>query len=372
MQQTESYIGLMSGTSMDSMDAVLVDFNSSFPKLLAHVSLPLELSLKESLLALNYSGDNELDRMAEADVAVAMLSARAVNQLLAEAGISANEVRAIGSHGQTIRHWPEQGNTLQIGSPSHIAEATNITTVADFRRRDMAAGGQGAPLAPAFHQAVFSSKTRNRVIVNIGGMSNITVLSSAPSSPVIGFDSGPGNVLLDYWIKSCLDKDYDDKGEWAASGTISESLLAELLEDPYFKKMPPKSTGRHYFNPMWLKMFLEKPKNALELNDIQATLAELTARTIAQDIIKFSNQCNEVIICGGGAFNTYLMSRIKRGLNRDIEVKSSDDLGVSPNHVEAMAFAWFAYQTMHARPSNMPEVTHAKGKRILGGIYLAS
>jgi len=366
---SELYIGLMSGTSMDAMDAVLVDLASSFPLQKHQISIPLSETLRKSLLALCQEGPDEITRMAKADIQIAQISAQAVNMLLKEASVPASDIQAIGSHGQTIRHLPEFGNTLQIGSPSHIAEQTGILTVADFRRRDMAAGGQGAPLVPAFHEAVFQHAEKSRVILNIGGIANISILPTAQHIPVSGFDTGPGNALMDYWNQKHQGTRYDLNGNWATSGTVDHALLHDCLSDAYFSRQPPKSTGREHFNAEWLNSLLNK-HSALAPADIQATLMELTAKSIAADIQRYAADCQELFVCGGGAYNSALLERIAFHLP-DITVSSTRSLGLAAEWVEAVAFAWLARQTIHGLPGNLPSVTNAEGRRILGGIYPA-
>ena len=368
----EYYIGLMSGTSMDALDGVLVDFkNNETPKLIKHYSLPIDLRLKSQLVALNYSNTDEIDHMALADIAIAKLSARVVNNLLCACQLKPQQIKAIGSHGQTIRHWPTLSNSLQIGSPSHIAEQTGITTISDFRRRDMAAGGQGAPLAPGFHESAFRKQDVNRIILNIGGISNITYLPGVLSHPVIGFDTGPGNTLLDQWIQLKKNENFDSKGAWAATGQIHQDLLDQMMSDNFFKTAPPKSTGRDYFNLNWLDKHLRTTtKNPIPDENIQATLVEVTALSITRAIQQFAKACNQVFVCGGGTFNTYLLNRINFHL-KNIPLKTTDDLGMSPMHIEAVAFAWLAKQTFNSRPGNISSVTAASGPRILGAIYPA-
>ncbi|WP_281647653.1 anhydro-N-acetylmuramic acid kinase [Parendozoicomonas sp. Alg238-R29] len=368
--QTELYIGLMSGTSMDAMDAVLVDLAPEFPVLQEHISIPLPSRLRSQLLSLCQPGENEIEAMSQADLAVAILAAEAINNLLQLANIPASAVRAIGSHGQTIRHLPKVGNTLQIGNPSLIAEQTGITTVADFRRRDMAAGGEGAPLVPAFHEAIFRHPTRTRVIANIGGIANITVLPASADQSVIGFDTGPGNTLMDDWCYRHSGRRYDKNGRWAATGTASEELLDILLADEFFSRTPPKSTGREYFHHSWLWHGLSHLDEQLTGQDVQATLVELTSRSLAKAIREHAPDCREVYICGGGARNTTLIRKLSSNLD-NFHVATTDSLGLPHEWVEATAFAWLARQTLHGLPGNLPAVTNASGKRILGGIYPA-
>jgi anhydro-N-acetylmuramic acid kinase len=364
-------IGLMSGTSLDALDAVLVDFSNNTPSLMASHSQAIPADLRRELAALTQPGDNEIARLGEADLAVAELSAEAVMQLLKKAGVSAQQVLAIGSHGQTIRHCPEEGCfgfTLQIGDPNTIAQRTGITTVADFRRRDLAAGGQGAPLVPAFHAAIFRRPDVNRVMVNIGGIANITRLPADTGQPVTGFDTGPGNGLLDAWAERHLQQTMDEDGHWAASGQVSESLLERCLADPYFRRTAPKSTGKEYFNLGWLA---EKCEDSLSPEDIQATLCELTAVSIAEAVDDGSKNDEEVLICGGGVHNATLMARLTHHLTPRA-VAGTDSVGIPPDWVEAMAFAWLARETLAGRPGNLPSVTGASVPVILGGIYPAN
>lgn len=371
MPQPQLYIGLMSGTSADAIDAVVVDLQST-PQLLAQYSLPLPGKIRQQIHALSLPGNNEIDRMGALDVDLGKLFAQTSLELLAHAGISAAQIIAIGSHGQTIRHrspGSSEGTfTLQIGDPNLIAELTGITTVADFRRRDMAAGGQGAPLVPAFHRAIFHSPEKDRVIVNIGGMANITWLPA--QGQTMGFDTGPGNVLMDIWIAEHLGKSYDQDGAWAASGQVCNTLLAELLATPYFKLPAPKSTGRESFNRTWLDENLRKLTSTLVPADVQATLLELTALTIADSINGLSQSSKDIFVCGGGAYNTALMQKLRELLPSDA-VASTAALGVDPQWIEAMAFAWLAQQTINHRAGNLREVTGAKREVILGGVYYA-
>ena len=371
MSKRQLYIGLMSGTSADAIDAVLVDLNNN-PKLVAQHTLPFPIDIQQKIHAIALPGDNEIDRMGALDAVLGKLFAQTCTELLAKAELSADQIIAIGSHGQTIRHRPPDTTegvfTLQIGDPNLIAELTGITTVADFRRRDMAAGGQGAPLVPAFHRAIFHSSTKDRAIVNIGGMANITWLPA--QGKVLGFDTGPGNVLMDIWIAEHLGDTYDRNGAWAHSGNPCPSLLKELLATPYFELAAPKSTGRENFNRAWLGEKLKKGASQLPPNDIQATLLELTAITIADSIQGLNQTSKDVFVCGGGAYNTALMQRLQELLPNDI-LASTSILGIDPQWVEAMAFAWLAHETINHRPGNLREVTGAEREVILGGIYFA-
>ncbi len=362
------YIGLMSGTSMDAVDAALVDFSSTPPKLIATQRAPLDAGLRTALLALCVPGTNEIERMMELDARLGEIFAETTLALLKKSGVSATDIQAIGSHGQTIRHQPGGAYpfSLQIGNPALIAERTGITTVADFRRADIAAGGQGAPLVPAFHNVVLRSSGHNRVVVNIGGIANITILPKDAKQPVTGFDTGPGNGLLDAWAERHLGKRMDEDGRFAASGKTHEGLLADLLSDSYFALAPPKSTGREHFNITWLDATLQM-HTGISAQDMQATLCELTAASIAQAIIGHAPRSSEVLICGGGVHNVYLMLRLRTHLSR-CSVESTENYGISPDWMEAMAFAWLAKQTLEGKPGNLPSVTGAKHATVLGTI----
>lgn len=365
------YIGLMSGTSLDALDAALVDFSGEQPELVATLTTEWPQSLKAQLLALCSPGENEIERMGAADHQLGKLCAQACQHLLTKANIAAEQVAAIGSHGQTIRHMPtgETPFTLQIGDPNLIAQLTRITTVADFRRRDMAAGGQGAPLAPGFHAAIFRSTEKNRALINIGGMANLTLLWADQTQPVTGFDTGPGNVLLDSWCKKHLNKNYDESGQWARSGQLNEALLQQLLATPYFSSPPPKSTGRELFNAQWLEQQLKDGFADVCPADVATTLTELTAQTICNDLSQRFPDCDELLICGGGAYNTFLMQRLTALAGATVNVDTTEKLGITPDWVEAAAFAWFAKRTLEHKPSNLPSVTGASSDCILGGVY---
>ncbi|HEY3700091.1 MAG TPA: anhydro-N-acetylmuramic acid kinase [Spongiibacteraceae bacterium] len=369
---SELYVGLMSGTSLDGIDALLLDLSFQ-PKVICAQTYALPDQLRADLLALCQSGNDEIERMGAIDRRLGLELGFAVTKLLRTAEIPADAVRAIGSHGQTIRHRPplaiNPGSypfTLQIGDPNSIAEVTGITTVADFRRRDIAAGGQGAPLVPAFHRALFGGGTQARAIVNIGGIANITGLG--PTGQIIGFDTGPGNTLLDSWIHHCSGARYDRDGAWGANGTVIKPLLDELLRDPYFALPAPKSTGREYFHTDWLDRHLAD--SAFEPIDVQATLVELTARSIAAGIANLPFAINSVFVCGGGAYNRHLMLRLEALLHPRL-LGSTTQLGIAPEWVEAAAFAWLGQQTLRGKPGNEPAVTGASHYRILGAIYPA-
>ncbi|WP_374346976.1 anhydro-N-acetylmuramic acid kinase [Chitinimonas sp.] len=359
------YIGLMSGTSLDGIDAALLDFSGAKPKLLATALLPFSDELLSRLLALQSSGSDELATAALAGNQLAQHYAQAVAAVLQLAGLAPSQIAAIGMHGQTVRHRPELGYTLQIGNAALLAELTGISVVSDFRSRDVAAGGQGAPLVPAFHQGVFGGAT-HRAIVNIGGIANLTDLP--PHGPVRGWDTGPGNVLMDGWIKRCRGERYDFDGAWAASGQVNADLLAALLEEPYFNLAPPKSTGRDLFDMAWLDRILHKWPT-LPPADVQATLLAFTVHSIVSEV-RHETEASEIYICGGGARNGSLMRQLALAL-APRPVLSTEVLGLHPDWVEAVAFAWLARQCLLGEPGNLPEVTGARGKRVLGAIHQA-
>ena len=368
-----NYIGLMSGTSVDGIDAALVSLSAgSRPVLVSTHAHSIPATTRGDIQSLMRDGPNEIERLGELDMALGELFAEAANTVIKKAGLTKKDIRAIGSHGQTLRHRPRATHpfTLQIGNPSVIAERTGITTVADFRARDMAVGGQGAPMVPAFHRQMFHSPQRNRVIINIGGIANVTYLPADASQPVIGFDTGPGNTLLDQWINHHHARVHDEAGQWAASGRLSKELLGQFLTDPYFTASPPKSTGREHFNMDWLQAHLKKLSTPSSAADVQATLIQLTTQTIARAIRDFLPQAHEAYICGGGAHNRELMSTLARNMSGML-VATTDALGMSPDWVEAAAFAWLAHQALERQPGNLPSVTGAKRSVILGGIYPA-
>ncbi|WP_260293332.1 anhydro-N-acetylmuramic acid kinase [Sedimenticola hydrogenitrophicus] len=364
------YIGLMSGTSIDGIDAALVDFAPPGPKLLGHYHQPWPPAVRDLLKQLSQPGDNEIEQLGVADISVASHFAEAVAGLLCQTGTQARQVRAIGSHGQTIRHRPDAAHpfTLQLGDPNHLAEKTGITVVADFRRRDMAAGGEGAPLAPGFHAACWRNAAEFRVILNLGGIANITLLPANAATPVTGFDTGPANTLMDGWVGCVQKRPFDEQGAWAASGQVIDELLDRLLGDAYFKRPPPKSTGPELFNLDWLRRHLLEPSHH-RAEDIQASLCALSSRSIIQAIKQYAPGCERVICCGGGTKNPTLMNQLRQGL--DAPVETSAEYGIDPDHIEAMAFAWLARQTLQQLPGNLPEVTGARHPVILGGIYQA-
>jgi len=355
----------MSGTSLDGVDAVLADFSSRPPRLLASAHVAFGADLKATLLSLQQAGDDEIARAALAANALADAYAACVNQLLQASGTAKSAVRAIGCHGQTIRHRPDLGFTSQIGNAALLAEQTGIRVVADFRSRDLAAGGQGAPLAPAFHAAVFADPAETRAILNLGGIANLTRL--APGSPVSGFDSGPGNCLMDLWCSLHTGSPFDASGAWASGGRVLPRLLERMLSEPYFHRPPPKSTGRDLFNESWLRAKLEP---GLERRDVQATLLELTARSVCEAIERHLPGTDRVIACGGGTRNAALMKRLGE-LARPAALEPSARHGVDPQLVESLAFAWLSKQTLAGAAGNLPSVTGARGERVLGAVYPA-
>jgi anhydro-N-acetylmuramic acid kinase len=371
------FIGLMSGTSLDGVDGVLVAFPSDFSHghvaTLAAAYVPFSAALRADLLVLQTAGENEIHREALAANLLTQRYAECVAQLLAQAGALPDTIRAIGVHGQTIRHQPALGYTRQTNNPALLAELTGTDVIADFRSRDIAAGGQGAPLVPAFHQALFADPAETRVVVNIGGISNISILEKGSQGTVTGFDTGPGNVLMDAWIAQHLGKTYDDDGAWAASGSVIAGLLKSLRDEPFFALSPPKSTGRDLFHPAWLASRLAAFPEAKPV-DVQTTLAAFTATTLADAIADHTQGAKAVYVCGGGAYNKYLMRQLQQALaerNQVAVVRSSEALGISPNHVEALAFAWLAHRFTERQAGNLPAVTGAKGLRILGALYPA-
>ena len=364
---TQKYIGLMSGTSLDAMDAVLVAFSSEKTNIISNHTKLISSNLRQQILSLSSNSHIEIKKLAIVDKRIAELAALTIQELLKQSGEQASNIHAIGSHGQTIRHIPEMAYTLQIGDPNLISELTGITVVADFRRRDMAAGGQGAPLVPAFHKAVFSSNKESRVIVNIGGISNITILPANSTIPVTGFDTGPGNMLMDYWCEKHKGTPFDYDGKWAASSYYSQILLDIMMTEPFFKQAPPKSTGRELFNSEWLTKHI-KHHQELTPEIIQATICQLTVKGITTAIQKYAPDTQAVFVCGGGSKNKTLMNILETELE-NITLNSSKKLGFDPDLVEAASFAWLAKQTMQNSPGNLPEVTGAKGFRVLGGIF---
>ena len=369
---TQRFIGLMSGTSLDGVDGVLVELDVDAPsalQVLAHVHQPFDLPLADELLALNDSQPDELHRAALAGNGVARAYAAVARGLLAAANLPAARVCAIGAHGQTVRHRPGSfdgtGYTLQLLNPALLAELAGIDVVADLRSRDVAAGGQGAPLVPAFHQALFGQPGHAGAVLNLGGIANLSLLHA--DGRVTGFDCGPANALLDHWCRQHLGSPFDAGGRWAAGGRVDEALLADLQGEPYFALPPPKSTGRDLFNPAWLHTHR---LHAAAPQDVQATLAELTAWACARDLRQHAPASTELLVCGGGAFNDDLLRRLAARLP-GIPVQPSSVRGLPPDQVEACAFAWLAAMFVHRRPGNLPAVTGARGSRLLGALYPA-
>ncbi len=369
------YIGLMSGTSVDAIDCALLGVTGERFKLLATHQHDIPEDIRKQIIAISQPGDNEIEQMGVLDRELGRLFAEATLALLHAEQLQSSAICAIGSHGQTVRHHPplvtpsrQLPFTLQIGDPNTLAEFTGITTVADFRRRDMAAGGEGAPLAPAFHAAAFARPGNNRAIVNIGGMANASILEGETLQA--GFDTGPGNTLLDGWIMRQKRQRYDNQGHWAASGQVHHGLLQQMLSHPYFTRTGPRSTGKESFHLAWLDGLPAMTTEALPPADVQATLAELTASSIAQTLMGAPVALQEVYICGGGAHNVDMMSRLKRLLT-PLPVLTTQSLGMDPDWVEAAAFAWLAHRTINNLSGNSPAVTGASGPRVLGGIYPA-
>jgi anhydro-N-acetylmuramic acid kinase len=359
-------IGIMSGTSLDGADAILADLSTPSPRGIATSFVAFPPELKGRLLDLSAPGSDRLDEAGACSVRLAEIYAEAVARLLSGAGVPAADVDVIGCHGQTVRHRPDLRYTIQLNDAALLAERTGIDVVADFRRRDMAAGGQGAPLVPVFHDAVFRHATRHRAIVNLGGIGNVTSLK--PGRPLAGFDCGPGNVLMDGWTKRHRCKDYDEDGAWASEGRVDLRLLARLMDEPFLAKIPPKSTGRELFNETWLlgRINGASPPAA----DVQATLLEFTAATVVEAIGRFCGAPDEIYLCGGGARNRRLADRIGE-LARPCQVRPTDDLGVPTGHVETMAFAWLAMKCIRREPLDLASVTGAAHPCILGAVYPA-
>jgi anhydro-N-acetylmuramic acid kinase len=373
----QHFIGLMSGTSLDGVDGVLARIHPQGQLVVqAHAFTAFDPPFKAELMALNQSGANELHRSALAGNQIARHYAQVVHDLLVSSGLQAPDITAVGAHGQTVRHRPLEfdgdmalhrapvGYTLQLINPSLLAELTGIDVVADFRNRDLAAGGQGAPLVPAFHQGVFGHPRSCVAVLNIGGISNLSVLH--PDGSVLGWDCGPGNALMDYWCNTHTGQPFDHNGAWSATGEPVPHVLANLMAEAFLQRTPPKSTGRDLFNPAWLQARL--PANTLAPHDVQATLTEFTALACAKDVKRHAPAAQELIVCGGGALNGQLMQRLAQHLP-GVQVLSSEQRGLPPLQVEAAAFAWLAAKTVRRETSSLPSVTGARGARVLGAIY---
>lgn len=366
------FIGLMSGTSLDGVDAVLAETDDCGKlKAKAHAHQPFAAALRAELLALNRSGADEIHRAALAANAVVAVYAQAVADVLALAGLQAAQVTALGAHGQTVRHRPGEfdgvGYTVQLMNGSLLAERTGIDVVCDFRGRDVAAGGQGAPLVPAFHAARFGTAGVSKAVLNIGGIANLTLLPAQGTAG--GFDTGPGNMLMDLWIQRQWQRSFDEDGAFASTGRVNEALLRAFLDDPFFSKAPPKSTGRDLFNAAWLDGHLDSP---LPSQDVMATLAELTACSAMAALQAHGCDAAELLVCGGGAFNRHLMARLQSLGGPSLLVQSTAAVGVPPDQVEALAFAWLAEAFVNRRQANLPAVTGARGPRLLGAVYPAA
>lgn len=369
------FIGLMSGTSLDGVDAVLVECAGPAGALheLAFVHRPFPSELRRELLALNTSGPDELHRSALAGTGLSRVYAEAAGQLLTAAGLTPSQVNAMGAHGQTVRHRPREcdgvGYTLQLINGSLLAEMSGIAVVCDLRSRDLAAGGIGAPLVPAFHAAVFAQAACDVAVLNLGGIANLTVLPAA--GPVGGFDCGPGNVLMDLWVQRQRNQPYDEDGQWAASGQVDNGLLETLMAEPFMSMAPPKSTGRDLFNAPWLDRLLAVSAAGLSACDVLATLAEFTARGAIDALRQALPSAQTLLVCGGGAYNGHLMSRLRSLVPDGVEVLGTGHRGVAPDRVEALAFAWLAREHLAGRAGNLPAVTGARGPRVLGALYPA-
>ncbi|HTH93683.1 MAG TPA: anhydro-N-acetylmuramic acid kinase [Rhodocyclaceae bacterium] len=365
MTPSERYIGLMSGTSLDGIDAALVQIDGNTTQCLGNICLPYPDDLRTAALALHTPGADDLHHAALFGNRIAELYAQAVSELLAATNATPQDIAAIGAHGQTVRHNPAAGYTLQLINPALLAERSSIRVVADFRSRDIAAGGQGAPLVPAFHDAILRHPTEHRVVLNLGGIANITDL--APGKTTRGFDTGPGNMLLDAWIRHQRGLNFDADGTWAATGKAREGLLTQLMHHAYLALPPPKSCGREEFNLDWLRSQLDGSEAP---EDVQASLVEFSARSIADAVRAYCGSPDTLLACGGGARNRQLMSALARNLP-DTHVATTDSVGIDGDALEAIAFAWLAYRTLHGLSGNLPAVTGARGERILGAIYPA-
>jgi len=367
------YVGLMSGTSQDAVDATVVEFaGTRFRRVVSTHTVAYAAPLRQRLLALARDlRPLSLHDLCELDQAVATTFARAALGALRKKGLGARRIVAIGSHGQTVFHATKGRvrSSVQLGDPNVIAAMTGITTVADFRRKDVALGGEGAPLVPAFHHALFADAKEPRVVVNLGGIANLTLLPNARQDRVTGFDTGPGNALLDEWIQEQRGKDFDDGGDWAASGERHEELLKALLSDPYFRRKPPKSTGRDYFNLGWVRRRYPA-LDTLRAEDVQHSLVELTVLSISRAVEQFAPKTRRVLVCGGGVKNRFLVQRIRMRLSPRA-VQPTGARGLDSRWVEAVAFAWLAMRTLNGLPGNLPAVTGAKREAVLGGIYRA-
>jgi len=362
MNNSTLLFGVMSGTSLDGIDIVLINQNNKSIKIIEFMHIPYNLNTRKNLLELHSEKNSDLEHSIQISLSHAQITAKGIKKILKKNNLMTKDIECIGYHGQTIRHYPERGYSVQLGSANLLAELTNISVVSDFRNRDIVAGGQGAPLVPAFHNEFFFKKNKNRIIINIGGISNITYLPT--NKKIIGFDCGPGNILLDHWIKIQHNKNFDNQGKWAKSGKLIGDLLVNFKKDSYFKKRPPKSTGRELFNIDWMNKFDVKNYPP---EDIQRTLLELTVVTINESIKKFCYSVDEIYICGGGSKNKFLVKRLEA--NTGININTTDILGIPSQQVEAIAFAWLANKCIQKQVNNSPTITGASGPRILGAIH---
>lgn len=371
----ELYIGVMSGTSLDGIDAVLARVDEEHFSIIDSASIALPQPIRQEIKALSIQGNNEIEKAATLGIELSLLTGDLINQLLASKNVNPSTIRAIGYHGQTIRHRPDARHpySIQIGCGSTLALKTNITTITDFRMADIAAGGQGAPLVPAFHQYAFQTKTQNRFIINIGGIANLTFLPADEQAEIIGFDTGPGNTLLDEWINLHKGKSFDQHGEWAGSGKLMPDLLESMMKDDFICKPIPKSTGKEHFNLAWLSKHTNVHP-AIRPEDIQRTLTEFTACSIAFAITQLqqahSTAKAHIYLCGGGINNATLVQALQNQLP-EVAISSTQALDIHPQLVECSAFAWLARQTLTGKPGNLTSVTGASEKRILGGVYFA-
>jgi len=363
------FIGLMTGSSVDAIDAALVRFDANQPQLIPSCCTPYPGALRTKVIDLVHGRATTVAEVCTLDAEIGKQLALAAEALIDNAGIARDHIRAIGSHGQTVCHQPDRSpaGTMQLGDAAQIVELTGITTVADFRHRDMAAGGQGAPFAPAFHAACLRSSQHDCCVLNLGGIANITVLPADQSAPVIGFDTGPANALLDLWIEGQMGEAHDHAGQWAAGGKIERDLLNRWLADPYFARPPPKSTGRDYFNAHWLS---RSPTGDYRAQDVQTTLTELTAVSTTAAVSATAPRTKTLLVCGGGVENDYLMSRLRAHLPT-VDVHSTESAGLDPRWMESIMIAWLAARAIHGLPANLPSVTGAKAARICGAIYPA-
>ena len=362
MKNLSLFFGVMSGTSLDGIDIVLINQVNKSIKIINFIHMPYNMKMRQDILKLHSGQNSDLEHSIHLSLAHAKITANGINKILKKNKLNSIDVKCIGYHGQTIRHYPERGYSVQLGNPNLLAELTNITVVSDFRNRDIVAGGQGAPLVPAFHNEFFFKKNKNRVIINIGGISNITYLPT--NQNIIGFDCGPGNILLDHWIKLKHNKNFDNLGRWAKSGKIIEDLLLNFQKDSFFKKRPPKSTGRELFNIDWLNKF---NVNNYPIEDIQRTLLELTVVAINESIKKFCSSVDEIYICGGGSKNKFLIERLE--IITGVTINTTDKLNIPTQQVEAIAFAWLAKKCIQKQSNNSPNITGSSGPRILGAIH---